>query len=117
MVNGFMYMFGYKITILTGLLPPLIMVIGLPNCIFLINKYQSEFVAHGNKIKAITRSIETIGVTLFLANITTAIGFGVLYFTKSLMLVEFGLVASISVMATYFITLILVPVILNVANT
>jgi predicted RND superfamily exporter protein len=115
--TGLMFMLGYKITILTGLLPPLIMVIGLPNCIFLINKYQSEFVAHGNKIKAITRSIETIGVTLFLANITTAIGFGVLYFTKSLMLVEFGVVASISVMATYFITLILVPVILNaIAN-
>ncbi|MBP8033605.1 MAG: MMPL family transporter [Bacteroidia bacterium] len=115
--TGIMYMLGYKITILTGLLPPLIMVIGLPNCIFLINKYQSEFVAHGNKIKAITRSIETIGVTLFLANITTAIGFGVLYFTKSLMLVEFGVVASISVMATYFITLILVPVILNALPT
>jgi len=109
---GIMFMFGYKITILSGLIPPLIMVIGLPNCIFLINKYQSEFVLHGNKIKSITRSIETIGVTLFLANITTAIGFGVLYFTKSSMLVEFGLVASISVMATYFITLILVPVIL-----
>lgn len=115
--TGLIYMLGYKITILTGLLPPLIMVIGLPNCIFLINKYQSEFVAHGNKIKAITRSIETIGVTLFLANITTAIGFGVLYFTKSLMLVEFGVVASISVMATYFITLILVPVILNLLPT
>lgn len=114
---GIMQLFGYKITILSGLIPPLIMVIGLPNCIFLINKYQSEFVQHGNKIKSITRSIETIGVTLFLANITTAIGFGVLYFTKSLMLVEFGIVASISVMATYFITLILVPVILNVLPT
>ncbi|MEI8137461.1 MAG: MMPL family transporter [Bacteroidota bacterium] len=110
---GIMYMFGYKITVLSGLIAPLIMVIGLPNCIFLINKYQSEFLAHGNKIKALTRSIETIGVTLFLANITTAIGFGVLYFTKSSMLVEFGIVAAISVMATYIITLILIPIILN----
>jgi predicted RND superfamily exporter protein len=114
---GIMHLFGYKITILSGLIPPLIMVIGLPNCIFLINKYHSEFVAHGNKIKAITRSIETIGVTLFLANITTSIGFGVLYFTKSSMLVEFGLVASISVMATYFITLVLVPVVLVMLPT
>lgn len=114
---GIMHLFGYKITILSGLIPPLIMVIGLPNCIFLINKYHSEFVAHGNKIKAITRSIETIGVTLFLANITTAIGFGVLYFTKSSMLVEFGVVAAISVMTTYMITLILVPVILNLLAT
>ncbi|MES2680511.1 MAG: efflux RND transporter permease subunit [Bacteroidota bacterium] len=110
---GIMELFGYKITVLSGLIAPLIMVIGLPNCIFLINKYHSEFLAHGNKIKSIARSVETIGVTLFLANITTAIGFGVLYFTKSTMLVEFGIVAAISVLATYFITLILIPVILS----
>lgn len=114
---GIMELFGYKITVLSGLIAPLIMVIGLPNCIFLINKYHSEFMAHGNKIKALQRSIETIGVTLFLANITTAIGFGVLYFTKSSMLVEFGVVAAISVLTTYFITLILMPVILNVLPT
>ncbi|MGZ3933141.1 MAG: efflux RND transporter permease subunit, partial [Bacteroidia bacterium] len=109
---GILVLFGYKITILSSLIPALTMVIGLPNCIFLINKYQSEFVSHGNKIKALSHSIETIGVTLFLANITTAIGFGVLYFTKSSLLVEFGEVAAISVMTTYMITLILVPIIL-----
>lgn len=111
---GIMELFGYKITVLSGLIAPLIMVIGLPNCIFLINKFQSEFSSHKNKIKAIKRSVETIGVSLFLANITTAIGFAVLYFTKSSMLVEFGVVASISVMTTYFITLILVPVVLSI---
>ena len=114
---GIMELFGYKITVLSGLIAPLIMVIGLPNCIFLINKYHSEFLSHGNKIKALQRTIETIGITLFLANITTAIGFGVLYFTKSSMLVEFGVVAAISVMATYFITLIMIPIILNVLPT
>ena len=110
---GIMELFGYKITVLSGLIAPLIMVIGLPNCIFLINKYHSEFLLHGNKIKSLTRTIETMGVTLFLANITTSIGFGVLYFTKSSMLVEFGVVAAISVMATYLVTLILIPIILN----
>lgn len=110
---GIMELFGYKITVMSGLIAPLIMVIGLPNCIFLINKYQSEFLAHGNRVKALQRAIETIGITLFLANITTAIGFGVLYFTKSSMLVEFGVVAAISVMVTYFITLIMIPIILH----
>ncbi|MEI6021514.1 MAG: efflux RND transporter permease subunit, partial [Bacteroidota bacterium] len=110
---GVMQLFGYHITMLSSLVAPLIMVIGLPNCIFLINKFQSEFASHGNKIKALARTIETIGVTLFLANITTAIGFGVLYFTQSNLLVEFGVVAAISVMLTYLITLILVPIILN----
>jgi predicted RND superfamily exporter protein len=111
--TGLLQLFGYKITILTGLIPPLIMVIGIPNCVFLINKYHSEFNIHGNKIKSIARSIQTIGISLFLANVTTAIGFGVLYFTNSTVLVEFGVVASISVMVTYFITLILIPIILN----
>ncbi|MBP7808452.1 MAG: MMPL family transporter [Bacteroidia bacterium] len=109
---GILELYGYKITVLTGLLAPLIMVIGVPNCIFLINKYQGEFILHRNKMKALSRMVETIGVTLFLANVTTAIGFGVLYFTKSSMLVEFGVVAAIGVMVTYFITLILVPVML-----
>ncbi len=110
---GILQLFGYKITVLTGLIPPLIMVIGLPNCVFLINKYHAEYALHGNKIKGIARSIQTIGVSLFLANITTAIGFGVLYFTNSSLLVEFGVVAAVSVMATYVITLILIPIILS----
>lgn len=110
---GILQLFGYKITVLSGLIAPLIMVIGIPNCIFLINKYQSEYLAHKNKLKALARMIETIGVTLFLANVTTSIGFAVLYFTKSSMLVEFGVVAALSVMATYIITLILIPVALS----
>ncbi|MFN5323370.1 MAG: efflux RND transporter permease subunit [Bacteroidota bacterium] len=109
---GILQLFDYKITALTGLIPPLIMVIGIPNCVFLINKYQSEYVAHKNRVKALSRMIETIGITLFLANVTTSIGFGVLYFTESALLVEFGIVAAISVMATYLLTLILVPIIL-----
>ncbi len=110
---GTLELFDYKITILSGLIPPLIMVIGIPNCVFLINKYHSEYAKHGNRIKALTRTIETIGVTLFLANITTAIGFGVLYFTNSSLLVEFGVVAAINVITTYFITLILIPIIFS----
>lgn len=110
---GTISLLDYKITMLSGLIAPLIMVIGIPNCVFLINKYQSEYIKHGNKVKALSVMIETIGVLLFLANITTAIGFGVLYFTNSSMLVEFGVVAAINVMVTYFITLILIPIILT----
>ena len=110
---GLIYLFGYRITLLSGLIPPLIMVIGVPNCVFLINKYHAEYARHRNKMKALSRTIQTIGVTLFLANITTAIGFGVLYFTGSSLLVEFGNVAAIAVMTTYIITLILIPIVLS----
>jgi hypothetical protein len=110
---GTIALLGYKITMLSGLIAPLIMVIGIPNCVFLFNKYQSEYARHRNKVKALSVMIETIGVLLFLANVTTAIGFGVLYFTNSSMLVEFGVVAAINVMATYCITLILIPIIMS----
>jgi len=72
---GIQSLFGYKITILTGLIPPLIIVIGIPNCIFLLNKYHSEFKTHGNQIKALSRVIQKVGNAIFLTNTTTALGF------------------------------------------
>lgn len=107
---GLLGLVGFSITILSGLIPPIILVIGIPNCVFLINKYHAEYTLHNNKIKALSRMISGVGGTLFLANVTTAIGFGVLYFTDSSLLVEFGVVAAISVMTTYLITLIFIPV-------
>jgi hypothetical protein len=110
---GLVSLFGYKIQILLGLLPPLIIVIGVPNSIFLLNKYHEEYVAHGNQRRALEVAIEKIGQTTFLANLTTAIGFGVFAFTGSHLLVEFGQVASISVMVTYAIALVFVPVVFS----
>ena len=110
---GIMNLMGYKITILSGLLPPLIIVIGIPNCIFFINRYHKEFTSHGNKVKAISRMVQTMAITLFLANITTAIGFAVLYFTNTQLLVQFGLVSAVNVMVTYSLTLMLIPIILS----
>lgn len=108
---GTIQLFEYKMTVLTSLIPPLIMVIGVPNCIFIIIKYQEELVRHGNKIKALARTVEKVALSNFLANVTTAIGFGVFYFTNSSMLVEFGVVAAINVMTTYVVAHILLPII------
>ena len=110
---GTLYLFGYKITILTGLIPPLIIIIGIPNCIFLINKYQEELRIHGNKIRAITRTIEKVGMSNFLANVTTSIGFFVFYFTNSELLMQFGIVAGVNVLLTNIVALIFIPIILS----
>lgn len=110
---GTLHLFGFKITILTSLIAPLIIVIGLPNCILLLNKYQQEYARHGNKVKALARSIYKIGVSTFFANVTTSIGFLVFAFTQSDVLIEFGLIASINVMITYLISLILIPIVFS----
>ena len=114
---GILHLFNYKITALTGLIPPLLIVIGVPNCVFLINKYQAELVAHNNKDEALREMIRQIGLSTFLANMTTAIGFGVFYFTNSILLVEFGVVAAISVMVTYVLCLVLLPITLHYMST
>lgn len=110
---GTLYLFGYKITILTGLIPPLIIIIGIPNCIFLINKYQEELRVHGNKIRALTRTIEKVGLSNFLANVTTSIGFFVFYFTNSELLMQFGIVAGVNVLLTNAVALIFIPIIFS----
>lgn len=110
---GYIVLFGYKITILTGLIPPLIIVIGIPNTIFLVNKFQEEYLKHNDKMRALAVSIEKIGKTTFLANVTTSIGFFVFYFTGSPLLLEFGLVAAICIMSTWAISLILVPILFS----
>ena len=110
---GLLVLMGYQISVLTGLIPPLLIVIGVPNCIMLLNKYHHEYKVHGNKMKALSRSIEKVGISLFMANITTSIGFAVFCSTDSQMLYEFGLVSSISVMLTYAISMMLVPIVFS----
>jgi hypothetical protein len=101
---------GYKLTMLTGTLPPLLVVIGVQNTIYLINKYHEEYRRHGNKARALTRIISRIGVATFLINFTTAVGFGTFYFTKTMMLEQFGVVAFITINIIFFINIIGIPV-------
>ncbi len=108
-VMGSIVLLGYQITLLSGLIPPIIVVIGIPNAIYLLNKYHSEFALHGNKMLAISRVIRKVGMATFLTNLTTAIGFLVLITAKITILREFGIVAGLNVMATFVVSLILIP--------
>lgn len=110
---GLIELFGYKISILSGLVAPIIIVIGIPNCVFLINKYQTEYARTQKKGEALLKMVDRVGLTLLLANITTAIGFGVFYFTGSVLLTEFGVIAAINVMLTFILTLVMVPIVFS----
>jgi len=110
---GILVLMHYEITILTGIIPALVVIIGVPNSIFILNKYYYEFGHHGNRREALHTVIEKVSITTFIANVTTAIGFGVLFFTNSELLMQFGLVASISIMVTFVLSLVLVPIIFS----
>lgn len=110
---GVLSLFNYEITALTGLIPPLLIVIGIPNCVYLINKFQQEFKSHGKKIKALDRVIQKVGNATFLTNATTSMGFGTFIFTHSAIMKEFGVVASINIICMFIISICLVPIIFS----
>ncbi len=115
-IIGVMWAFGilgilhYEITVLTALIPPLIIVIGIPNCIFLINKYQQEIKQHGNQAKSLQRVISKVGNATLMTNVTTASGFATFILTNSKLLKEFGIVASINILAIFLLSLLIIPI-------
>ena len=108
---GIIGLLNYEITVLTALIPPLIIVIGIPNCIFLINKYQHEVKLHGNKAKSLQRVITKIGNATLMTNVTTACGFATFILTESKLLKEFGLVASLSILSIFILCILIIPII------
>ncbi len=116
-IIGVMWAFGilglleYEITVLTAIIPPLVIVIGIPNCIFLINKYQQEIKKHGNKAKSLQRVITKVGNATLMTNVTTASGFATFALTESKLLKEFGIVASINIIALFILCLLVITII------
>ncbi len=108
---GILGLFQYEITILTALIPPLIIVIGIPNCIFLINKYQQEVKKHGNQALSLQRVIAKVGNATLMTNVTTALGFATFILLDSDLLKEFGIVASINILCIFLLSLLIIPII------
>jgi predicted RND superfamily exporter protein len=108
---GFMGWFRFEISVLTALIPPLIIVIGVPNAIFLINKYQQEVKLHGNKARSLYRVISKIGTATLMTNLTTSVGFATFIFTKSQLLSEFGIIASVSILSIFILSLFIIPIV------
>ena len=117
---GFMGMLGVKITLLTAMLPPLIIVISIPNCVYMINKYHAVYMKHGDKMRALKAIVSKVGNATLFSNLTTAAGFATFMITSSRVLVEFGEVALLSIIMIFVVSIILIPTIfsyLPVPNT
>jgi predicted RND superfamily exporter protein len=109
-VFGTMSLLDYKVTMLTAVFPPLLIVIVVENCIFLLNKYYNEYRSHGNKIKSLSRVVQRIGNANLLTNATTAAGFAAFIVTGNSLLVQFGVIASINILVAYILSLFLIPI-------
>jgi predicted RND superfamily exporter protein len=110
---GTIVLCGYEITLLTALIPILVVVIGIPNCIYFLNKYHTTFKEIPDKDQALVTMVGRMGIVTLFCNIAAAIGFAVFAFTKSAILKEFGVVAGINIMALFLISLLFIPAVLS----
>jgi predicted RND superfamily exporter protein len=110
---GLIGIFGYKISILTGVIPSLIVVIAIENCIYIVNKYHWEFRQHKNKILGLSRVVQRIGFASLMVNTATATGFAAFILVSNQMLREFGIIAAISIMVEYVLCIMLLPIIFS----
>ena len=115
-VMGFISIMGYKITILSGVIPSLIIIIAIENCIYILNKYHVEYTNHGNKIRALSRTIHRIGFASLMTNTATALGFAAFILVNNKMFSEFGLVTSVNIMLEFLLTITLFPIFISFMN-
>jgi predicted RND superfamily exporter protein len=113
---GSIGLLGFKLSIMMALIPPLMIVIGIPNCIFLLTKFHREVKDHGNKIKALSRVIQKVGNATFLTNLTTALGFSTFVFTNSEKLTEFGIIASINILMVFVLSICIIPIVFSLSK-
>ncbi len=114
---GTIALLNFELTLIMALIPPLMIVIGIPNCIFLFTKYHQEVKEHGNKVLALTRMIKKIGTATFLTNVTTGLGFLTFVTTNSDKLVQFGIVAAINIMMVFVLSITLIPIIVSISRS
>lgn len=112
-VMGFISIMGYKITILTGVIPSLTVIIAIENCIYILNKYHLEYINHGNKIRALSRTIRRIGFASLMTNTATALGFAAFILVNNKMFSEFGLVTSVNILLEFLLTITLFPIFIS----
>lgn len=110
---GCMALLGYRITLLQSVIAPLVIVTGVPNCVFLVNAFHYEFTHHGNRVKALQRVISRIGAAAFMTNATTAVGFTTFCVTYSDALVQFGWTATIGIMILWLLSMVLIPILFS----
>ena len=113
---GTISLMGYNVSLMMALIPPLMIVIGIPNCIYLYNKFHYEFRSHNNKAKALSRMIRKTGTAMFLTNVTTALGFMTFLYTSSEKFFEFGVISSINIMLCYVVSVCLIPIFMSLSK-
>jgi len=114
---GAMPLFGIKLSILSTVLPVILVAVGSAYGIHVVSHYYDEIAGKRELDEAGHRAIvfavlRRIGKPVLLAALTTFAGFASFCFTKVVPIFEFGLFASFGVLVAYIISVTLIPALL-----
>lgn len=111
---GMVALFDFRLSVMMALIPPLMVVVGVPNSVLYFTFFHQEYLLSKNKIRAISTMVKKVGGATFLTNLTTAVGF--VTFTSSEKLMEFGVISSINIMVVFALSLCLIPIALSYSS-
>lgn len=109
---GLMSLLGIKLTLASDAMPILLLAIGSAYGIHFVNKYMEDIRKGDGKIEGIKDTISEIGMPIFLAGLTTAIGF-LAFLTSNLTIIkEFGIFTAIGVFFAFIVSVTFLPALL-----
>ncbi|HIF95881.1 MAG TPA: hypothetical protein EYQ54_02450 [Myxococcales bacterium] len=106
---GTMAALGESLTLLTGLLGPLLLAIGSVYGVHVIARYEEEMPGASDPADAALRSLEEIRLPALIAGLTTVIGFGALLITDVPAVFQLGLFAMLGIVASTLLAVVGIP--------
>jgi len=106
---GFMSLLGFPITILTSLVPSMLLVIGSTEDMHMLSLYFHQLKEGESKQEAVMQTMIKSFLPISLTSLTTIIGFGTLSISDTSIIREFGIVMAFGLFINYIVTLVVLP--------
>ncbi len=111
---GVMAASGTPISVMSTLLPIIVLITGIADAVHFLTRYYEELNNGHEKTEAIRITLKHISLACLITSITTAVGFSVLVFTDIAILKEYGFFVALGVMLAYLLTITLMPSLLAI---
>jgi predicted RND superfamily exporter protein len=110
---GFMSLMGYKVNIISTIIGPLLMSVGIADSMHIITDYLQETSRReASALESIQRSFCTVLGPCVITSVTTILGLLALLSADLVPVRQFGLVAAAGVLAALLATMLLLPILL-----
>jgi predicted RND superfamily exporter protein len=110
---GFMGIMGFPITLATTIIPPLLIVTGVEDSIYILSFYQKNLLRSQDRRGIAHLTSEETFVPCFYTSITTAVGFGSLAITRIEAVYETGIVSAVGTMLLWLANNVLLVLLLR----